>query len=96
MGQEFKDLLQKYDCKSQPTTIKNPQANALVERMYLLFANQLRAKIFEEDTWVEDTDYLVEVCAWALRTTVPSNVPNAPGTFAFSMDMIYRQSIMVD
>ena len=96
MGQHFQDLLVKYDCKSQPTTVKNPQANALVERMHLTLANQLRVKVFEEDTWVEDTDHLVQSCAWALRTTVPSTVPHAPGTLAFGMDMIYRHKIMVD
>ena len=44
LGQEFQELLAKYDCKSKPTTIKNPQAQALVEQMHLILANQLGLK----------------------------------------------------
>ena len=51
MGHEFQDLLAKYQCASMPTTIKNPQANALVERMHLTFANNVRTKVFDIDTW---------------------------------------------
>lgn len=62
----------------------------------MALANQLSVRVFEEDTWVEDTYYLVQLCAWALITTVPSNVPYAPGTLAVDIDMIYRKNIMVD
>ena len=36
-------------------TVKNSQANHLAERMHLALANQLSVRVFEEDTWVEDT-----------------------------------------
>ena len=96
MGQEFQQLLAKYDVKAKPTTVKNPQAQAAVERMHLILANQLRVRVLEEDTWLDDADLILQNCAWALRTTVPSNVPHAPGTLAFGMDMIYRNQIKVD
>ena len=96
MGHEFQDLLAKYQCASMPTTIKNPQANALVERMHLTFANNVRTKVFEIDTWEQEVDTLVQSCAYALRSTVPSNSKYAPGTLAFGMDMLFRQKIIVD
>ena len=93
---DFQELLAKYNCVSMPTTIKNLQANALVERMHLTFANNVRTKVFEIDTWEQDADNLVQSCAYALRSTVPSNSNYAPGTLAFGMDMIFRQKIIVD
>ena len=37
---------------------------------------------------MEDLDHLVQSCAWDLRTTVLSNMPYAPDTLAFGMNMI--------
>ena len=39
---------------------------------------------------------MVQSCAYALRSTVPSNSHYAPGIFAFGMDMVFRQKIIVD
>ena len=64
--------------------------------MHLTLANQLRIKVLDEDSWTEEADFIVQSCAWALRTTVPANVPHAPGTLAYGMDMIYRQQIKID
>ena len=50
MYQEFQELLSRYNIKSKSTTIKNPQAQALVERMHHTLANQLRVRVLEEDT----------------------------------------------
>ena len=96
MGHEFQELLTKYNCVSMPTTIKNPQANGIVERMHLTFANNVRTKVFDIDTWEQDTDHLVQSCAYALRSNVPSNSHYAPGTLAFGIEMIFRQKIIVD
>ena len=96
MGHEFQELLAKYNCTSMPTTVMNPQANALVERMHLTFANNVRTKVFELDTWEQEADVLVQSCAYALRSTVPSNSKYAPGTLAFGMEMLSRQKIIVD
>lgn len=35
MGQEFQEMLTNYAIKSKPITSKNPQANAICERVYL-------------------------------------------------------------
>ena len=42
LGAEFQDLLAFYDIRSASTTSKNPQANAVCERMHQTVANVLR------------------------------------------------------
>ena len=34
MGIEFQEMLLSYGVKAKPTTVKNPQANAIVERIF--------------------------------------------------------------
>jgi hypothetical protein len=41
MGEEFQELLISYDIKSKPTTVKNPTAQSLVERLHLTLGDQL-------------------------------------------------------
>ena len=79
-----------------PTTIKNPQANAVIKRMHLTFAKNIRTNVFEMDTWEQDTDNLVHNCVYVLRPTISSNSKYVPGTLPFEMDMIFRQKIIVD
>ena len=96
MGEEFQELLISYDIKSKPTTIKNPTAQSLIERLHLTLGDQLRTSIYSIDHWHEDVDHLLQACAWAIRTTTPSNGPYNPSQLAFGMDMIFRQKIKVD
>ena len=85
-----------YDIKSKPTTVKNPTAQALVERLHLTLGDQLRVSMYSMDNWHEDVNHLIQACAWAIRTTVPSNIPYNPSQLTFGMDMIFRQKIKVD
>jgi len=62
MGQEFQEMLSSYDIESKPTTIKNPQAQGVIERIHLTLGDALRSTIFEED-FEGDLDTLVQACA---------------------------------
>ena len=42
IGMEFQELLEDYGITSKPTTVKNPQANSIVERSHMVITNQLR------------------------------------------------------
>ena len=64
--------------------------------MHHTLTNQLRVKILREDTWIDDTDFIMQHCAWVLRTTVPANMHHAPGTLAYGIDMLYRHKIQID
>ena len=42
VGEEFQELLQSYDIQSNPTTVKNPQGNAINERAHLVMGEMIR------------------------------------------------------
>ncbi len=58
-------MLTSYGIKSKPMTVKNPTANAIVERIQGTLGKQLRATIFGQD-WSEDVDRLTQACAYVL------------------------------
>ena len=66
VGELFQELLHSYGVKSTPTTIKNPQANVLIERLRLTLANVLRMNIFEGKTWSIDIEHALQSIAWHL------------------------------
>ncbi|KAL7475178.1 hypothetical protein ACHAW6_001105, partial [Cyclotella cf. meneghiniana] len=96
MGEEFQELLSSYGIKSRPTTVKNPTAQAVVERLHLTIGDQLRTSLYQGDDWEEDVATLIQACAWAIRTTTPSNSPFTPSQLTFGMDMIFRQKAKID
>ena len=96
MGEEFQELLRSYDITPEPTTVKNPTANALVERANLSIGDQLRIRKFNIEHWEEDAVHMLQAVAWALNTTTPSNMPYSPGQLVFGMDMIFRQKVKID
>jgi hypothetical protein len=95
LGREFQELLDSYGIISKPTTVKNPTANAIVERIHGTLGEQLRSTIFEHD-WSDDVDTLIQACAYALRATAPSQGIYSPAQLAFGCDMIFRQKVLID
>ncbi len=65
MGIKLQELLLSYRIKPKPTTVKNPQANAIVERIFRTLEEQLQATIFETN-WSKDIDTLIQACTFAL------------------------------
>ena len=47
MGEEFQEMLSSYGITASPTTVKNPTANAILERSHQVIANMLRVKELE-------------------------------------------------
>jgi hypothetical protein len=95
MGVEFQDMLDSYGIKSKPTTIKNPTANAIVERIHGTLGDQLRTTIFDSN-WSDDVDTLIQACAYALRVTSPATGPYSLAQLAFGYDLIFQQKVIVD
>ena len=50
-GRPFQEMLHSCGIKSTPTTVKNPEANAITKRLHLTLADVLRMSIFEGDNW---------------------------------------------
>eukprot|EP00804_Cyclotella_cryptica_P023191 CCRYP_000401-RA/>CCRYP_000401-RA protein AED:0.13 eAED:-0.06 QI:0/-1/0/1/-1/0/1/0/97 len=85
IDEEFQELLVSYDITPKPTTVKNPTAQALVERLHQTLCDHLRTSNYSIDNWSKDINHLLQSCAWVIRTTVPSNAPHNPSQLVFRM-----------
>ena len=56
IGKEFLEILSSYAIESKPTSVKNPQANALIEMTHLSMGDKLRTIVFEGEYWYSDLD----------------------------------------
>jgi hypothetical protein len=88
-GSEFKlhfhYLCKTYGIKCKPTSIKNPQANAILERIYAVFTNMLRTAELNMAELVNasDIDIFLAVAAWAIRSTHHTVLKASPGAAIF-------------
>ena len=57
---KFLELLASYRIKSKPTSIKNPQANAMIERVHLSMEYMLRTMLFEGVNWIEELNNILQ------------------------------------
>jgi len=96
IGFEFQELLESYGIEPQPTTVKNPQANSVIERLHLTLGDQLRCTTFKGTNFLDDVNIIVQACAYAARAAVPSNNPYSPAQLTFGMDMLFRQRVVID
>ncbi len=96
IGTHFQEMLASYNIQPRPTTVKNPQANAVIERIRAPLADQLRCTTFKGSNWIDDLDTIIQACAFALRATVPSNAPYSPAQMAFGVDMFFHQKAIID
>ena len=94
-GSEFKlyfELLcDSFGIKRKPTTVKNPQANAILERMHAVCTDMLRTSNLDmQDTCTpEMIDDLVTNVGWAIRSTYHTVLGASPGAAIFQRDMLF-------
>ncbi|OWZ20898.1 Pol Polyprotein [Phytophthora megakarya] len=81
-GNEFQELLRSYGIKVNPITTKNPQANAICERVHLEIPNVIRCH--EGAAWKKDTHN----AAFAGRSSYHSILTASPGQLIFGFDAI--------
>eukprot|EP00644_Phytophthora_capsici_P004502 jgi/Phyca11/110991/e_gw1.19.664.1 len=84
-GEEFQELLRSYGIKAKPTSTKNPQANAICERVHLEIMNVVRCH--EGADWKK----VIYYAAFAVRASYHSILNASPGQLIFGQDMISRQ-----
>jgi hypothetical protein len=91
MGQAFKDMLTNdYGIKRKPITVRNPQANAILERIHQVIANMVRTFDLEEN-YLDDNDPwkgILSATAFAVRSTYHTTLKKTPGQLIFGRDMI--------
>jgi len=80
-GSEFKSdfvpLLKDFQIKPKLTSIKNPQSNAIVERVHQVLSNMFRTKdlskrIFD---YINPRDDILSSVAWAIRASYHTSTP---------------------
>ena len=96
IGQEFQEMLHSYGITIKPTSVKNPQANSMIERVHLSMGDKLRATTFKGEDWVTDVDQELQSIAWAIRSTINSSTDHTPGQLVFGTDMLFQSKIKVD
>ncbi len=93
IGQEFQKMIKDdYGIKGKPITVRNPQANAIVERVHQVIGNIIRT--FElENNYLDDEDPwkgVLSATAFAVRSTFHTTLRQSPGQLVFGRDMIFN------
>jgi transposase InsO family protein len=98
---EFQQFLARLGIDSRRSTVKNPQSNAIVERMHQTMGNILRTLLHinppeNEDDLNQVVDSALQTVAYTIRATVHSSMGIAPGAIAFNRDFILDIPLVAD
>jgi transposase InsO family protein len=101
IGWPFQHMLTQYDIQRRPTTVKNPQANAICERMHQAVGNSLRIlKQWTPPNHLDDAHLLIDSALanamYATRATFHSGLMTTPGALSFSRDMVMNIPFVAD
>ena len=102
-GPEFKAEFQKlikeeYDILAKPSSKRNPQANAILERVHGTIGNMIQTWEVENID-LEDTDPfigIVSAICFAIRSTYHTTLQATPGQVVFGRDMIFPITHITD
>ena len=101
IGAPFQHMLTVNGIKDVPTTVKNPQANAICERLHQTISNVLRTLIYAHPPTNEhDANAIIDTALsttmYASRATIHSAMKLSPGAMSFHRDMILPIPIHAD
>ena len=86
---EFKTMMSNdYDIKVRPITARNPQANAILERVHQTIGNIIRTFKVQKMTLDDDNpwDGILAATMFALRATVHTTTQHTPAQLVFGRD----------
>ena len=90
--EDFKHMiLHDYGMKQKPITVRNPQANAIVECIHQVIANivqtfELKNNYLDiEDPWKG----VLSATAFAMRSMYHTTLKKTPGQLVFGQDMVF-------
>jgi len=101
-GSEFKlhfeALCDSYGIKRKPTSVKNPQANAILERVHQVIMTMLRtAEVDMADSVTpSDIDTFLTNASWAIRSTYHTVLKASPGAAIFGRHMLFDIPYIAD
>jgi transposase InsO family protein len=98
---EFHRFLAKLGIDRRRSSVKNPQSNAIVERMHQTMGNILRTLAHvnppkNEDDVNQIIDTALQTVAYTVRAAVHSSMKMSPGALAFNRDMILDIPLKAD
>ena len=102
VGHEFKELCRAFGDISEPqSTAKNPQSNAVCERMHQTVGNVLRVLLYSNPpknmTQAKDImDDALATAMHAMRTVIATSLGSTPGALAFGRDMLLNVPLVAD
>ena len=90
VGIEFQEMLLSYGVKSKLTTVRNPQANGILERTHQVIGNLLRSTrlMSQALSTLDAQQELLAPVTWAINSTYHTTLQATPGQLAFQRDMI--------
>eukprot|EP00804_Cyclotella_cryptica_P004321 CCRYP_013509-RB/>CCRYP_013509-RB protein AED:0.44 eAED:0.44 QI:0/0/0/1/0/0/2/0/175 len=82
----------------KPTSVKNPQANAILEQVHQVISSMLRTAKIDMAPSVEpsDIDKFMTNVAWAICSTYHTVLKASPGAAPFVWDMLFNISFLAD
>ena len=101
-GSEFKlhfeALCDTYGIKRKPTSVKNSQANAILEQVHQVIMVMLCTAEIDMDDSVDasDIDTFLTNVSWAICSTYHSVLKASPGVAIFGQDMLFDIPFLAD
>ena len=101
-GSEFKlhfvALCESFGITSKPTSIKNPTANTILERVHQVISSLLCTAEIDMATSVKPSNIetFVTNAAWAIRSTYHTVLKASPGAAIFGRDMLFDIPFLAD
>ena len=80
-------------CK--PTTVKNPRANCILERVHQVLGQMLRTAELDmaDSVTPDDVDVFLDAAAWAISSTYHMILKASPGAAIFWMRHALQHSV---
>ncbi len=94
----FKYLCKSYGIKRKPITVKNPQANCILESLHQVLRQMLRPSEINmaDSVTPNDVDIFLDNVAWAICSTYHTVLKASPGAAIFGRDMLFDIPFMAD
>ncbi len=90
---DFKELVEKeYQLKARPSSVRNPQSNAAIERIHGTIGNMIRSIDMTNVSEGDDDPFagIVSAVCWAIQSTYHTTLQATPGQLVFGRDMIFN------
>ena len=87
-----------FGIKSKPTSVKNPQANAILEQLHQVLTTMLCTAELDMANTVapSDIDVFLTNAAWAICSTYHTVLKASPGAAIFGWDMLFDIPFLAD